>query len=264
MFRRVIYTLAVLGILCISYSRLIEPRWLSITKVTIESPKIKGRPIRLVHITDLHCDPTVRLEDQLPRAIARLEPDLIVFTGDAANSEEGVPVLKECLKRIAAIAPTCAVRGNFDTGLPGLFEGTGAVELGGNSISFEIDGTKVVVAGVNFGKDEGAFRLENELPPESYVICIHHLPDLFPGLAARGGADLCCAGHTHGGQVALPFYGALVTLSRFGKRYEYGLYRENGMHLFVSRGVGMEGGHAPRVRFCARPEVAIIEIVPAR
>jgi predicted MPP superfamily phosphohydrolase len=71
-----------------------------------------------------------------------------------------------------------------------------------------------------------------------------------------------CAGHIHGGQVALPFYGALVTLSRTGKTYESGLYRVGGTWLHVSRGLGMEGGHIPRVRFWARPEVTVIEAYP--
>jgi predicted MPP superfamily phosphohydrolase len=74
--------------------------------------------------------------------------------------------------------------------------------------------------------------------------------------------DLFCAGHVHGGQIAMPFYGALVTLSRYGKQYEAGLYKAGPMWLYVSRGVGMEGGAAPRVRFCSRPEVAVLEAVP--
>jgi predicted MPP superfamily phosphohydrolase len=74
---------------------------------------------------------------------------------------------------------------------------------------------------------------------------------------------LFLAGHVHGGQVALPYYGALLTLSKFGKRFERGLYPDaDGFPMYVSRGIGMEGGRAPRVRFCARPEVALIELVP--
>jgi predicted MPP superfamily phosphohydrolase len=63
--------------------------------------------------------------------------------------------------------------------------------------------------------------------------------------------------------VALPLYGALITFSRFGKRFESGLYRVGGTALYVNRGIGMEGGGAPRVRFWARPEITLIELVPA-
>ena len=64
---------------------------------------------------------------------------------------------------------------------------------------------------------------------------------------------------------ALPIYGALLTLSKFGKRFESGLYPDAdgfGFPLYVGRGIGMEGGSSPRVRFWARPEVALIELVP--
>jgi hypothetical protein len=74
--------------------------------------------------------------------------------------------------------------------------------------------------------------------------------------------DLYCAGHTHGGQVALPLYGALITFSKYGKKYEAGLYREGETWLYVNRGIGMEGGSTPRVRFWAPPEVTVIEVSP--
>jgi predicted MPP superfamily phosphohydrolase len=89
-------------------------------------------------------------------------------------------------------------------------------------------------------------------------VLLYHFPDAI-AQAARLRVDLYCAGHTHGGQVALPFYGALITLSGFDKKYEAGLYREHDTWMYVNRGIGMEGS-APRVRFCARPEVTIIEI----
>jgi predicted MPP superfamily phosphohydrolase len=92
---------------------------------------------------------------------------------------------------------------------------------------------------------------------------LYHKPDLVPEISARR-FDLYLTGHTHGGQVALPVYGALITLSKFGKRYESGLYREGETAIYVNRGIGMEGGAAPRVRFCAKPELTVIELRPAR
>ena len=105
-----------LGCLCVLYGWLVEPYWLSVTHVRIETPKFKAgsRPVRIVHISDLHCDPKVRLEERLPVAIAAEKPDLIVFTGDAINSPEGLPNLKRCLTRLASIAPTFVVKGNWD------------------------------------------------------------------------------------------------------------------------------------------------------
>jgi predicted MPP superfamily phosphohydrolase len=74
--------------------------------------------------------------------------------------------------------------------------------------------------------------------------------------------DLYLCGHTHGGQVALPLYGALVTLSKFGKKYESGMYTVGDTILYVNRGIGMEGGLTPKVRFLARPEITVFDIVP--
>jgi len=91
---------------------------------------------------------------------------------------------------------------------------------------------------------------------------LYHYPDAIEE-AAQHRIDLYCAGHTHGGQVALPFYGAIITLSKFGKKYESGLRRLEDTWLYVNRGIGMEGGPAPRVRFCARPEITVIELSPA-
>jgi uncharacterized protein len=68
------------------------------------------------------------------------------------------------------------------------------------------------------------------------------------------------AGHTHGGQVRMPFYGALLTMSRFDKKYEMGLHTVSGTSLFVSRGIGFEP-RMPRIRFFCRPEIAVIDVV---
>ncbi len=73
--------------------------------------------------------------------------------------------------------------------------------------------------------------------------------------------DLYLAGHTHGGQIALPIYGALITLSKFGKKYESGMYTVDDTILYVNRGIG---GHASAVRFFARPEITVFEVGPKR
>lgn len=67
--------------------------------------------------------------------------------------------------------------------------------------------------------------------------------------------DLYLCGHTHGGQIRLPFFGALITSSDLGKRYEAGRYQQNNTTLYVSRGLGMEGLGAPRARFLSPPEI---------
>lgn len=261
---RVLFSLAALGALCIAYGYWVEPYWLSVSHVRISSPKIPptARPIRVAHISDIHSDPRPRLEERLPQAIANLKPDLIVFTGDALNSPEGLPVFKHCMRRLAEIAPVYAVKGNMDiwywSGLD-LYGGTGVRELKDEALHTRVGGTRVRLIGVPADREQAIPRLLDSPPRDALTILLHHYPDEIE-VASQYGADLYLAGHTHGGQVALPVYGAILTLSRFGKRYEAGLYRVKDTWLYVNRGIGMEGGKAPRVRFCARPEITLIEV----
>jgi predicted MPP superfamily phosphohydrolase len=74
--------------------------------------------------------------------------------------------------------------------------------------------------------------------------------------------DICLAGNTHGGQVCLPFVGA-ITGSSNDRKYLAGLYRVDQTWLYVNRGIGMSDA-GPAIRFGARPEVTVIEISPGR
>jgi len=80
--------------------------------------------------------------------------------------------------------------------------------------------------------------------------------------AVELGVNLYLCGHTHGGQISLPLYGALATSSKYGKRYEAGLYQQQHTRLYVSRGLGVEGMGAPRARFCSPPEVILWTLEP--
>jgi hypothetical protein len=88
----VVSAFGVLGILCVLYRLLIEPFWLSVEHVRLSSTKIhKGESVRVVQISDLHCDATSRLEDKLPGVISKEKPEIIVFTGDAINMPQDCP-----------------------------------------------------------------------------------------------------------------------------------------------------------------------------
>ena len=260
-----LFAVAVVGTLCMLYGRLVEPYWLDITHVSIPNPKIpRGGRLRIALISDVHSDPAARLEDRLPAAMAAEHPDLIVFTGDSINSPEGLPVFKGLLQKLREIAPTFVVKGNWDAwywGYLGLFEGTGAVELDGSARVLEIRGIKIGISGVAMRNEKSLDRALAGIPSDALSVFLYHSPDFIKDVAARN-VDLYCAGHTHGGQVALPGYGALVTFSKFGKQYEAGLYHEGKTFLYVNRGIGMEGGNVPRVRFWARPELTVIDVVP--
>lgn len=265
-FRRIIFSLALVGFGCFAYSYFVEPYWLSVRNIEIKTAKLPkdAKPIRVVHISDIHSDAKARLEEKLPPAIAEQKPDLIVFSGDSLNSPEGLPIFRKCLTEIAKIAPTYVVRGNWDVwywNKLDLFGETGAKPLDSQAERVEIHGATVWLSGIFVGNEGKITDTLAAIPKNEFSIFLFHYPDLIEE-ASRQEVDLYCAGHTHGGQVAMPFYGALVTFSKFGKRYEGGTYQVGKTWLNVNRGIGMEGGSTPRVRFWARPEITVIDIIP--
>jgi hypothetical protein len=122
-------------------------------------------------------------------------------------------------------------------------------------------GSEIQLLGIrctrNVERDTRALkRLLSVRSKSATTILLYHTPDLMPKITGLGlGIDLYLAGHTHGGQLRLPLYGALFTSSRWGKRYEMGRYEAQGTTLYVSRGLGLEGLGAPRARFLAPPEL---------
>lgn len=259
----VILTVGASGCVCVLYGFAVEPYWLSVERVKLSSAKLaKGQFVRLVQISDLHCDPQKRLEDKLPSAIANEKPDAILFTGDAINSPGGLQNFRECLTKLAAVAPTFVVKGNWDAWYfrdCDRFNGTGATELNSKAIPLSVRDSKIWIAGLPVGTKQSVKETVANAPLDQYRIFLFHYPDFVEEMA-RSNIDLYLAGHTHGGQVALPFYGALVTLAATGKKYESGLHRLGDTFIYTNRGIGMEGGKAPRVRFCARPEVAVFDV----
>jgi hypothetical protein len=267
MAQRLVIGLAAVGLVCMAYGYFIEPNRLSTSHIEIYSSKIAvgTGAIRIAHFSDLHSGSHPRLERRLVEAVAAEHPDLIVFTGDSMNSRAALPVFRECLAGMSKIAPTYVVRGNWDDSYwwrTPIFDQTGVTELNGSVVRTEVRGTPIRLAGLSFVNDGAMKKTVAGIPPAEFSLFLYHSPDLMPQ-AVEAHLDLYLAGHTHGGQVALPFYGAIITLSKFGKRYESGLFHEKETWLYVNRGIGMAGDYAPPVRFWSPPELTIIDVRPA-
>lgn len=264
---RLLFTVGGVALLCFLYGLWIEPRWVEVTTVPVEMAEIPPGtpPIRVVQLSDFHAPSNLALQRRLPELVAGLRPDLIVFTGDAVNRPGGVAPFRETMRRLAETAPVLAVRGNRDRGAVervDLFGGTGARELRGAAVEVTVRGVPLAFVGASRRGDwTDVYRALRRQPEGRIAVYVAHSPDVTDDVA-RWGADLVLAGHTHGGQVALPGYGALWTSSRFGKRFEAGLYEVDGARLYVNRGIGMEAT-LPPVRFLARPEVTVLELRPA-
>ena len=126
------------------------------------------------------------------------------------------------------------------------------------SRSFDLGDIQLTCLSVGDSFDP-SLSLPNETP-ERFHLVLGHAPNFALGKVA---ADLLVTGHTHGGQVQLPWIGPLMTLSRVPRAWGAGLTElPGGGTLLVSRGIGMERGPAPPIRFLCRPELVVIDLVP--
>ena len=259
----IIHALAAIGIICFLYACLVEPYWLEVKTIRIPTEKLSRARFRLVHISDLHCDKKLRIEKKLVERINQIQPDVIVFTGDTLRlkTPSALPVFKNTMSDLKAGLAKFAVRGNVDVWyLPNLdfYGGTGFEVLDANIVELQKDGETFYISGLNCEYPSAVRSLLQSVPADRFSIFLYHYPDLIEEVRGLN-VDLYLAGHTHGGQIALPGYGALITLSKFGKEYESGMYHVGSTILYVNRGIG---GHASRVRFFARPEITVFDVGP--
>jgi predicted MPP superfamily phosphohydrolase len=262
------------------YATWIEPFNVGVTRAALSSPKLEGDlPLRLLHITDLHIERITSRERQVPRLIRELAPDVIVLTGDyltltsthdTSAHGEAYLLLQHLCDAAGPLCPVFAVIGSPPVDLPGtvpqVFEGLPITWLVDATAELDLNGHRIQIAGVRCTadrhRDGTRLRrlLEDRLGEHStrkpFLLLLYHSPDLMPD-AVELGVDLYLCGHTHGGQIRLPIFGAVFTSSDFGKRYEMGRYEEGHTTLHVSRGLGMEGLGAPRARFLAPPEIVL-------
>ncbi|MEM6797336.1 MAG: metallophosphoesterase [Acidobacteriota bacterium] len=262
--------LATLLLMTAAWAFLVEPRWLEITRFTVESEKL-GRALRVAVISDLQTDRIAGHERRALEAALAARPDLVLLPGDylqiddpAARAREAAR-LRELLEELRFTAPlgVIAVRGDVEQdGWQSIFAGTG-VQTYEKTTRLEL-GDLVVTA---LSPRDSRMRRAWLPRTERFHLAFGHAPEfaLDQDQLDRPTADLLIAGHTHGGQVRLPFLGPLITLSDVPRSWAAGRTDlANGATLIVSRGVGMERGRAPRLRFLCRPEVTIVDLVPAQ
>ena len=256
--------------LCAVDGFLIEPFSIQVThhEFSFDRLSAEGLPLHIAHLSDPHVERTTVRERKLVPLVDEVQPDLILLTGDYLNlSYLGDETAQQDFRALASQwhAPygVYAVRGSVDSPAltERLFTGLDIVVLENESVRLDIKGQEIYLVGVACSHDLSIDipRLDQALsgvPPDSFKILLYHSPDLIEAASERG-IDLYLAGHTHGGQIRLPLYGAIATSSLYGKQYEAGLFQVGRTSLYVSRGLGLEGSNAPRARFLCRPEVAV-------
>jgi predicted MPP superfamily phosphohydrolase len=263
----------VMGTHLVIYGFWIEPHRIRVTRQTLQSNKLRTtKPLRLLHFGDLHVERLTGRERQLMELCHSLAPDLILFSGDFLNlSNVRDPVALEqtrtLLSGLSAPLGVFAVSGSPPVDKPEvvakLLQGLDIRWLRDEQVTVTYQGQTIDLVGITCTHKPfiDAAKLDSIVTqkPDHLAILLYHSPDLAPEAALRG-MDLQFSGHTHGGQVRLPIFGALYTASLYGKRLEVGRRQVNGLTLYVTRGVGMEGMGAPRVRFLCPPEVVLWEI----
>ena len=255
------------------YATWVEPFQIGVTQTHLRSAKLNGHtPLRLLHITDLHVERNTAREERLLQLVEELAPDGVVLTGDYLNlayvyDADAQTDARAVLTRLCDLTggPVYAITGSPPVDrtdvVPQVFDGIPIVWLQDEVAEVCINGHTIRIAGVRCTRERqrDASRLRHLLgssPAHAFTLLLYHSPDLMPE-ASDLGIDLYLCGHTHGGQVRVPLFGAIITSSDFGKRYEMGQYVEGGTTLYVSRGLGMEGYGAPRARFLAPPEIVL-------
>jgi predicted MPP superfamily phosphohydrolase len=251
-----------------------EPFRLGVTRLTYRSPKLDGAPpIRIVHLTDFHVERLTRREEKVLALLDQLRPDLIVYTGDLlsfsyVDDPAAQADCRELMSKLRAPLGVFAVPGtplvDTESALVNVLGGLDNISLLRDCAVSLPEYPRLNLIGLNCTHDPSIDgpKLEQAvdgLSPDDYTLLLYHAPDLMPE-AARCGIDLVLCGHTHGGQIRLPLFGALATSSIYWKRYEMGEYREGNTTMVVSRGIGMEGKGIPRMRFLCPPEIELIEL----
>jgi predicted MPP superfamily phosphohydrolase len=246
----------------------VEPLWVRVTcpNVTIKGLSADWDGLRVAHLTDLHVGPVIDVE-YIARVVElanAAQPDLVVITGDFV-SEGGatMPGLVDALRALRGPMGRFGVLGNHDywSGAPAvrsLLAEAGIEELTNKRRMFERRGHGLCVAGVD-DLWEGGPDLAAALAgvPEAVPrILLCHNPDYAEKMPHTPRVDLMLCGHTHGGQVKIPF-GPRPRLPIRHRRYAAGLVDGPCCQVYTSCGLGMVG--IP-IRFNCRPELAIVTL----
>jgi predicted MPP superfamily phosphohydrolase len=255
------------------YARFIEPRWLEETRKSVTTGCRLRRPLRIAHLSDLHASeliPLSYLEDVFRRTLA-LRPDIVCLTGDYVTRDTDFdrPKYEAILQMLAAKVPVYAVMGNHDGGswasragwfsthtyIRDMLTRGGARVLHNEALRTEIDGLPFWLTGLGDWWSEElhagpAFaNVENDGAPG---IVLNHNPDGKDD-CSRFPWQLMLCGHTHGGQVHIPFYGPPV-VPIIDKRYAAGLNPYQNRWIHTTRGVGNIIGY----RANCRPELSLL------
>ncbi len=264
------FTLATILVGSYLYARYIEPNLLIVNREKLESSYLQS-PLKIVFFGDTHLG-EFNDNDQLDRIVAKINaenPDLVIFTGDLIGSSGDFTAdpeaIAQSLGQIQATYAKVAVIGNHEYALLDQYNYEDLMEAGGFTVLVD-DWLDITELNVRLLGLDDVYRgnpdttLADEALDGTYNILITHEPDIVDKMASDQ-VQLVLAGHTHGGQISLPYLTEKI-LPANGKKYVKGLFSigsEGQTKLFVTKGTGMT--KLP-FRFMNVPEIVAIEVSP--
>jgi predicted MPP superfamily phosphohydrolase len=242
---------------------LIEPYWIEVKEqpVYISNLPEAFEGFRIVQLSDLHGKRFANKEIGL--RVNKLKPDLVVITGDVFDQSEETPVqyLGNVLEGLNAKFGTYFVFGNneFYMNKQNIKEMLALVNvrtLINESVSLTLKGSHIYLVGIDdpYSQNYDLSKALHGTGPEPKIL-LAHTPEIIH-VAEKYGVDLTLAGHTHGGQIQIPFFPRLI--SNVGEGYEQylaGLFNVGNTQMYVNRGLGEND--IP-MRFLTRPEITVI------
>ncbi len=260
--------LAALGFATILYGSCIEPRRLTVRRLTVGAGE---RGLTVAFLSDIHVGPYKKTSwvRNLVRRTQALDPDVILLGGDFLYKKaEALPHL-EPLKELRAPLGVYAILGNHDEWKArkesvAWFERSAIPLLHNRSVRVQKNGASIAIAGAEddwYGETNLAAALQDVGASDLSLVMLHN-PDLArPAaklLSARSGKTVFFSGHTHGGQIRLPFIGPIMRLPHYlGRRYDRGVFSFEGVPLVIGSGLGESG---PRARLFCPPEIVLLEV----
>lgn len=288
------------GLATLAYAGLIERNRFTLRRYDVPILAPDAEPLRVLHVTDLHMMPDQRRKQDWVATLAALDPDLVLLTGDNMAHPGSLPAVVRALSPLLSAAPGAFVFGSNDyrgpllknplgyfardreyrlgqdreyqQGVPlpvddlrDVLTGAGWADLNNARTAVKAGGRLVELVGVDdphIDRDDYASVAGPARDDANVRIGLTHSPEprVLDAMAADG-FDLLAAGHTHGGQVRVPLYGALVTNCGIDRRRAAGLHRYGPSYLHVSAGLGTSP-YAP-VRFACPPEATLLTLVPS-
>jgi len=252
-----------------------EPDWFEVTRKTVPLGRFT-RPLRVLHLSDFHASavvPYATIAKAIDLALAQ-QPDAIFLTGDfITNKLDDADTYRNLLQRLVNAAPTFACIGNHDGGrwagathgYPTFAKVATLLAASGIQLLFN-ERTRINLPEHQFDVVGLGDIWSNDCHPEKVLPPAHAAPDPPCFVLSHNpdskeqlwpyAWDILWCGHTHGGQLVIPFLGWRPILPVQDRRYAEGLHAFGPRYLHITRGVGNLHG----VRFNCRPEVSLVEI----